>query len=230
MSNEVVDVQNLATKVAKLERGNRRVKYAGILVLLMIISVAIMGQATPLRRIETRELILRDGSGRVRAGLATLPDGSVGLTLIDQQGAMRAILSVFSNGTPTLVFLDKEKRTRISMSATEDAVLVNLADGSGRERVRLAVQSRGYAVVSLRDSSNHDRLSMNLLEDGQPNVFLLNQAGQMRAQVSLLQIGPVINLTNGRKTSQLMLALDDGTGAPLIRLSDAQGRKVFEAP
>jgi len=62
--------QSLITRVNRLERENRRMKLAGVLVLLGITAVIVMGQSEPKHRIiEAEKFVVKDREGNVRVVL-----------------------------------------------------------------------------------------------------------------------------------------------------------------
>ena len=83
---------------------------------------AAAGKQVPVAKVLRAERFeVVDSSGKVRAALETLPDGSPGLTLRDKDGQMRAGL-LLSNGSPGLSLWGKDGKG--------GAMLAVRADGS----------------------------------------------------------------------------------------------------
>jgi hypothetical protein len=76
----------VVARLEKVERQNRRLRGAGIAVLVLAVAGLLMGQAMPKARIvEAEGFVLKDGAGKVRAGLAVVKAGPV-LRLSDENG------------------------------------------------------------------------------------------------------------------------------------------------
>jgi len=69
----------LAERLERFEKQSRRLKWAGVAVLLFVFAALLMGQAwPPSETIEARAFIVRDADGKVRVSLyALLVGGSV---------------------------------------------------------------------------------------------------------------------------------------------------------
>ena len=109
MPNPESTLEALSNRVAKLEAQNRRLKKAGIALVIAATSIIAMGQA-PVKRIVTAdEFILKDSAGIVRAklGFAGVSNEPT-LTLIDANGRERANLT-----TEAIEFADSTGTTRV---------------------------------------------------------------------------------------------------------------------
>ena len=89
---------NVEQRLARLERGNRRMKRVGAFVLLMAAVVLLSGQANgkDLQHLEVGSLTLKDEDGKTRAWLGVIGDGS-SLELFDKYGKERVRLAWFHN-------------------------------------------------------------------------------------------------------------------------------------
>ena len=124
---------NVEQRLAQLERGNRRMKRIGTLVLLAAAAVLLSGAANgkDLQNLEVRSLTLKDKAGKVRARLR----GS-SLTLFDQDGNVLADLRA-CGGLAGLRLADKTGKTQVTLGAHEAvARLVLSKDGGVRASVR----------------------------------------------------------------------------------------------
>ncbi len=92
---------DLEQRVAQLERGNRRMKRIGALVLAVAAVVLLSGQAKgkDLPDLEVGSLTLKDWEGKTRAALST-----GGLVLRDKDGKPRAHLGVVADGAFLTLF------------------------------------------------------------------------------------------------------------------------------
>lgn len=121
-------LNTLVQRLERLERENRGLKGAGLLVLIALLSVAVMGQSplTGPPLIEAQAFYVRDAAGKVRVML-----GADGLSILD------------ANAAP---------RVRLSSSTSEGAAVAGLSvlDGAGKQRSFLGMQADTPAL-SLRD-------------------------------------------------------------------------------
>lgn len=105
------ELAELMRRVDKLERGNARLKLAGLTLVLFVSGFVLAGARTPPRTIEAEKIAILDAHGRAKltistpafAGVAvgTNPDDAV-IWLSDVEGRDRAMLSAdglfFGNG------------------------------------------------------------------------------------------------------------------------------------
>jgi hypothetical protein len=98
MTAQAPELGAVVARLEKVERQNRRLRGAGIAVVVLAAAGLLMGQAMPKARIvEAEGFVLKDGAGKVRAELAVTEDRP-GLALYDENGKPRAVLSVGKAG------------------------------------------------------------------------------------------------------------------------------------
>jgi hypothetical protein len=113
-------MEALAKRLDRLEQENRRLKLAGVLVLVLVAAVVLMGQGTsdfpppgkPGKVLWAKQFILHDARGGVRAELGTLPGGEVRLILYERgygEGTS-VVLGVGPETSPALIFRDNHGR------------------------------------------------------------------------------------------------------------------------
>jgi len=95
------DATDLATRLTRLERENRRLKRAGAILLLVGAAGLALGfraedKPKP-KDLEASRIILKDVDGNVRGFLAASKDG-VGLAFTEEDGDVRSALSLTKNG------------------------------------------------------------------------------------------------------------------------------------
>jgi hypothetical protein len=96
-------------RLDRLERENRRLKRAGVVVLALIGAVVLMGHVVGEKVIEAERFVLLDSSGQPRAVLAVAKSGS-GLYLYDEKGKLRAgLVGGTADGTGLRVYDQKGK-------------------------------------------------------------------------------------------------------------------------
>jgi hypothetical protein len=132
---------DLEQRLARLERGNRRMKRIGVLGLVVAAAVLLSGQAKgkDLQDLVVGSLTLKDKDGKTRAQLHVDEDGSASLLFRDKDGKTRALLSVLANGPPGLYLYDKYGRARAALYVDAGVPVLNLSDKGGRTRAALGV-------------------------------------------------------------------------------------------
>jgi len=108
-------------------------------------------QALPKNRAaEVEKLVLRDQSGKVRAWLGLLADGSPGLMLTDREGKGGIALSAAADGSTAMGFYDTEGRARAELGMESHSTRLTLWDQAGQVIVRLPPASSGPAGEEVR--------------------------------------------------------------------------------
>ena len=105
-------IETLARRLDRVERENRRVKLAGAVVLAIIGTLTLMGQAARGRTIEAEKFLVRDTNGRQRAALEVDADGSLSLNFYGTDQKPRGGFSVDSSGATLLALTDKDQQAR----------------------------------------------------------------------------------------------------------------------
>ena len=134
-------------------------------------------------------LALYDSDGNRRAVLGLSGADTPSLILSDETGTDRITIGVGNDSNPVLFFWPKgpHKKTtpaRIQLSLDADGYS-RLSLGSRKARITLAAASDGSAGVLL--SSNGEkprhRASFHLSEDGSPGLILVDENGNVRAEL-----------------------------------------------
>jgi len=173
--------QSLVTRVNRLERENRRMKLAGVLLLLGIAAVIVMGQAKPrkvAKVIQAEKFVLIDKEfGTPNATLETTESGTRGLFLYGPGGKKIIAEMSTSNGFGPEVKLygSQEKRLLVSLSAATGGGNLDLSDPGTNSTIRLGQNylidrdpkgklREGIGLV-LYDKKN-PRVALHLFSDG----------------------------------------------------------------
>ena len=242
MTSQTLDLQTVVERLEKVEAQNRRLKWAGVLVVVVVCAVVLMGQASPKKRVvEAERFILRDAGGNMRAwlgvdaknwvglslfdkdekprvGLTVYADGSADLKLRDAEGTLRAGLEASADGKTNLVLYDVEERGRVGLFVLGDGLGgLSLYDAEGKNRVALGVESDGGPYLSFFDAGGKRRIGLNTTSD-LPRVALNDADGVLRAvlgstSLETIQTGAVTK----RAPSSLVLF-------------DKEGKVIFQAP
>jgi len=178
--------QSLVTRVNRLERENRRMKLAGVLVLIGIVGVIVMGQAKPrkvTKVIEAEKFVLIDKTlGLPNVTLETSESGTAGLFLYGPGGkAIIAEMSASNGFAPAVkLYGSLERRLLVSLSAATGGGNLDLNDPDTNSTIRL-----GQDYLIARDpkkklmegiglvlyDKKQPRASLNLFSDGPFLVF-----------------------------------------------------------
>ena len=133
---------NLEERVNRLERQNRRLKMAGLIALLALLSVVLMGQAETVPDvIKAKNFVLLDDKGTVRGGMGVTSHGSL-IQLYDPKGTARATLGSQNGPAGTALTLYDEKGAiratlgveqigvlGVKMTRSENSLVLFNADG-----------------------------------------------------------------------------------------------------
>ncbi len=140
MNSELPDLKNLQDRLLKLESQNRRLKQLGFAALIVVTSLAVMGQAPSPKTVEAHEFILRDDSGNVRAKL-----------------------SMNEHANPEMVFLDEKGGARIKLEGENGSFyggVISVFDSHGQQRGLFAARDTGGGI-SLLDSKGRPRTTLS---------------------------------------------------------------------
>ncbi len=140
---QTCDTQAILERLEKLERQNRRMKRAGIVVLVLLSVVVLMAQATTHQVLTAKMFILVDANGKTRASL-DMVGGAPGLSLYDAKG--NAFLSTSADG-PYLLMNEADGKQGHVMHLSSDSILLKHRDIFQAE---LAVDADG-PQLKLRD-------------------------------------------------------------------------------
>ncbi len=151
MTPETPDLQAIVKRLDRLERQNRRMKQAGILLLVIVSAVLLIDLAAPKSRIvEAEKFVLRDSAGKPRGGLTVTEEGSA-LELYDTNQKLRVALGIPS-GMPNLTLNDANETGRVMLAIAPSGSGLVLADRSGSFMAQLDVAEDGGTRLLLQDS------------------------------------------------------------------------------
>lgn len=119
-------LDELTTRLERLERQGRRWKRTAFVVLLGAAGVVVMGQAPPHRlpkSLEAEEFVLRDSRGQVRASLGTPPGSNATvLQFHGENGKPRTRITVASDGTSSFEVMDTGDHVRLLLGVRDTGV------------------------------------------------------------------------------------------------------------
>ena len=152
MTGQAPELAAVVARLENVERQNRRLKAAGIAVLVLAVAGLLMGQTMPRARIvEAEGFVLKDAAGKVRAELAG-DNHLTRLRLNDENGEGRAVLTVAKDG-PRLNLYDENGEVRAILTVAKDGPRLNLYDEDGKSRAILAVFKARHAAAGPREKA-----------------------------------------------------------------------------
>ncbi len=154
MTLQAPDLAAVMARLQELEQQNRRLRLAGVMVLILAAAGLLMGQVRPGKApkvIEAEKFILSDTGGKYRAELKTLVESNrnvVVLDLYDPQGTVLTRL-----GTGGLFLLDRDAKSRIALNTSTPGaptLIVSDRDGKGGG-IMLHTAPNGISSLSVSD-------------------------------------------------------------------------------
>ncbi len=130
------DLEGLVDRLNELERQNRRLRRAGLVILIGLAALLVMGQARTPRIVKADEVVahkltLRDDHGRPVAVLDVTKEGP-GLVLGDAASDARAALLITEDG-PALIL--RHGKSRANLWLLQDGPSLKIVDAEGFETV-----------------------------------------------------------------------------------------------
>jgi hypothetical protein len=185
----------VARRLGQAERENERLRRrmglvlaaAGLAVVASAASLVLTVGGTPsvsARSVETRELVLRDDAGRVRARLGTTAEGVARLALVDRDGRARLRMSLLADGSPGVTFSDAAGRTRAVLGVLPDQTTsLVIADPAGRTRTVLGYSPDESVTLVFADREGTTRAALGVEANGAAGLTLVEDAGRAVAPV-----------------------------------------------
>ena len=203
-------METLARRLDQVERENRRLKQAGVVVLAVIAAVVLMGQATKgkvAKVVEAEKFVLRDADGKGRARLESLPSGLVRLALLDKDENIQSVLGVGIVGTPSLVLAGRNNKTILTTS------FLSVSGKGGKSRLTLAVLPSGEQSLVLTDNTGRTQAELAIEVDGSSTFGLFDRTGTARAVLGSISLeNAETGVIEKRPESSLVLFGNDGKG------------------
>jgi hypothetical protein len=178
MTTQTADLAAVVGRLEKIERENRRLKYAGVVVLLLAAAGLTMGQASPTSKtVEAEAFVLRDPSGTERAAWHLSPEGGAALTFFDQAKKPRAQVRVDRDGAPGVLLFDQAGNGRAMLRADRDgAPHLTLTDQAAQTRSLLRVEANGSPGLIFFDQGGKSRATLYVVSDGSATLQLSDKA------------------------------------------------------
>jgi hypothetical protein len=122
------DIQTIIERLGKLERQNRRLRYAGVVTLIAFGALVIIGQTTYKRRvIRAEEFQLVDSHGNLKGRMCVDSDDPQ-LELFNQHGVSAVALYAYDKGNIGQLLLSSVESGKISKTSA-DSIVMAMPDG-----------------------------------------------------------------------------------------------------
>jgi hypothetical protein len=131
MLSNATELQAITRRLNALEAQNRRLKWSGLALLVVLSALVLMGQAAPTPKvIEAQRFVLKDAKGNVRAWLGLFGEGSE-LTLgsLDKQPKMT--LKVSEEASDLHFYGNDNSGMNLGVDLGNPAIAIAGADGNG---------------------------------------------------------------------------------------------------
>jgi hypothetical protein len=169
-------LQALADRVNKLEVQNRRLKLAGLAVVIMASAVLLMGQARSSRAVEASEFRLIDANGKTRARLAVGVGGGPTLTFFDSKDL--PVAGIDGGKEPSLFLTGWDSAAHILLRITKDSYGLDLADKRPRATLSVSNNSTG---LDFWDEYGDPQATMSV-DKSSGNITFRNARGKVSSQ------------------------------------------------
>jgi len=169
-------LQALADRVNKLEVQNRRLKLAGLAVVIMASAALLMGQARSSRAVEASEFRLIDANGKTRARLAVGVGGGPTLTFFDSKDL--PVAGIDGGKEPSLFLTGWDSAAHILLRITKDSYGLDLADKRPRATLSVSNNSTG---LDFWDEYGDPQATMSV-DKSSGNITFRNARGKVSSQ------------------------------------------------
>jgi hypothetical protein len=150
---------------------------------------------------------------------------------------------------PTVAFFGSNGSLRLSMQATDEASRFDALSSSGS---RCLMGTEGGSPAIGVAGPDGKRTALLRVRDGSPEVALLDERSNIRAQLAIhpratmlrlldpgdvprlsliaAPIGPAVLLDGSSGKARALLSIDDNRGAPFLHMNDSDGKIVASLP
>lgn len=219
---------DLARRIDRLERENRRFKIGAGLALLLALATWTTGaalQGPGAKELRAERFVLVDGSGAELGQLAT--DARGGPQLLLRKDTNTALLTLSG---PGLLLRGGElgKQGAFLGIDTRGATRLELSSARVLDGVRLSVQPDGASGLYVLSPDGRERLALETLADGNAHLLSRDADGKVRAFFGEDAHGTTSMLLLDELGRRRVGALVDASGTPLLAIVDDKGRTRIE--
>jgi hypothetical protein len=211
-------LESLGERLSRVERQNRLLRAAVILVVAVFAAMVCMGQVGVPEVVGARRFQMVDEQGRVRADIGMVDDNPV-LYAYDEEGEARLGLGLSMFGDPRLGLFNEKGDPCAVLSLGTSGPSLNFMDGNGKPNAALEVWD-GDSRLDLCDAEGKPRVSLDTSED-KPGLNLYDAAGELRASLTMFEGEPGLDLYDAAGKIRMAVAMLDGE--PGLCLHEAAG-------
>jgi len=210
-------LEALASRVAKLEAQNRRLKKMGTALLIVASAVIAVGQAPAKKVIEANEFVLRDTSGLARARLSMKATDRPTLSFYKNKTTITASLA--AGDEPFLTLQRAGTNEQVQLAANK--VFVGLGIYGKEIRAGLSVQ-KDTPALDLFDEKGKPQMSLSAPSDG-AYFNMLDMNGRQQISVSASPIGPSFDMHAPYSKAGFTLWVAKSEAGPDFSMYDSNG-------
>lgn len=177
----------LAERLKKIERDNRRLKAFGLVTLILAVALGGISYAVqPVsENITAHGFEVVDSSGKRRIVMRVLPSGEPGIWLSDAQGNTRVEIGPLPWGQPGIWLTDAQGKSRVEIGAVPwGEPSISLSDAQGKSRVDIITsEPRGPSIRLI------DRQGFSMELGGTGNLGPSGLATEETSAASIVMFG-----------------------------------------
>jgi hypothetical protein len=211
-------LEALATRVAKLEAQNRRLKKLGSISRAVAAAVVAMGQAPARKVIEANEFVLRDASGMARARLSMETTDRPTLSFYKDKSILTASLA--GGDEPFLTMKSAGTAEQVMLGASK--VFLGLGLYEKEIRAGLSVQN-GTPALDLFSENGKPQVAVSAPSDG-PALNMLDVKGKQQVSLNVTKIGPTFDMHDPDSKAGFTLWVASSGGGPDFSMYDSAGK------
>ena len=174
----------LLERLEKLERSNRRLKLAGLVLVVGLAAIGVMGQARPLQTVEAQEFVVKDAGGVVRARLGA-SQSAASLNLFHEGGRASLVVSGGRGQGAHLAISDAAGKIKGLLLLNPETVGLYMSpvDATGppkAPRVVFEILNQGPGGFALYDRNGQTRVRFGAdSDDGTSQATILDASGRL---------------------------------------------------
>jgi hypothetical protein len=218
MQTPETSLEALATRVARLEVQNRRLKKTGIASFIVAAAVIAMGQAPAKKTIVANEFVLQDASGTTRARLSMEMKERPTLSFYRDQTHVSASLA--GGDEPFLVLSRAGTMEQVTVGANKDFYGLGLYEKE--IRAGLSVQ-QGTPALDLFDQNGKPQVALSAPSDG-ASLNMLDTRGKQQVSLFTSVAGPTFDIHDAESKAGVTMRVVPSGGGPDFSMYDSNGK------
>jgi hypothetical protein len=213
-------IDDISTRVARLERSSGRDRAIGFAVLALLVATA---QAPAVNPGTSQPVVVRDAAGNAASLYAN------GLRVSDAAGHERLFAGIDSSGLPSIDLHDSKGQLRESMYLQNDLPTLRLFDSDGKRRAEIRLDSSQDGELLINDANEKLRLALFRASSGDPQLALYGSDAKIRAFFATDDASPYLVMRDAAGLNRVNVGgYSDGSIGLSIR--DASNALLWKAP